>query len=319
MKCLIILVLAVFGSETTIGQAKLIHWIPLNDSVAQDSIGSLSGTIRGAVSAAGRTAKSNTAYYFDGSGKHINFGTTDPGKDSNDISICVWFKPDKLVTPNDTNSSKPQANIEYLFSSGGKMSSIGWALIWSRGRIQCVRKTSSVTATTGRLSYLNTEWHQVCMTYENKNKELKLYGDSNLVGTSIGTPGSYTNVFPDIKAGKAGNTAINRNYFKGHIDDIKIYSGILDEGQVDSLYKVKKLVNSKQESEYTISSVTIWPNPASAEINIRGFANQNIIELQIIDINGKVVQSIESSISENSKSIQVKNLNPENISFISNR
>ena len=166
--------LAVFGSETTIGQAKLIHWIPLNDSVAQDSIGSLSGTIRGAVSAAGRTAKSNTAYYFDGSGKHINFGTTDPGKDSNDISICVWFKPDKLVTPNDTNSSKPQANIEYLFSSGGKMSSIGWALIWSRGRIQCVRKTSSVTATTGRLSYLNTEWHQVCMTYENKNKELKL-------------------------------------------------------------------------------------------------------------------------------------------------
>ena len=79
------------------------------------------------------------------------------------------------------------------------------------------------------------------------------------------------------------------------------------------------MVNSKQESEYTISSVTIWPNPASAEINIRGFANQNIIELQIIDINGKVVQSIESSISENSKSIQVKNLNPENISFISDR
>ncbi len=288
--------LLLFISAQLSGQKQAIHWIDFDSSNVTDNIGALNGTIFGAVSDTGRNNYPSGALSFDGVDDRVFFGQDDPGKDSLDLSICIWYYPKTAVVPSDTNQSPSVTTNQYLFSTGSETGDIGFAMIWSKGRVQCLRKTSTTSTNSGRVGYADNTWHHQCMTYNNGNKVLSTYLDSMLISTDTGVAGSFTNVHADVSVGKAGNNINNnRNHFFGLIDDIKIYDAVLSSKEIRDLYigdSMKTDTTMKDTLSvspfYDTKKVDLFPNPAGNSVNVVFNSSENAT-LSIYSINGAKV------------------------------
>lgn len=80
-------------------------------------------------------------------------------------------------------------------------------------------------------------WHHVVATYSKSGSgEMKIYVDGNLTGTATGyTGGMPTNNDP-LFIGRSYDPAQTTNYFKGNIQDLKIYNRALSLSEVGQLF-----------------------------------------------------------------------------------
>jgi hypothetical protein len=202
---------------------------------ANDMIGTKHGTVHGAVLDTGRGGVPNAAYFFDGIDDYIDFGTIDPLGNNSDATVCIWFKPTRPVTPFDFFKVNYIDN-EYLFSTGGQTLSTGYAVIWAKSAVKCLRKTSSKATSSGHEGYADNNWHQVCFTFDNSLNRMKVYLDGVLKRDTLGSVSSYTNSSPSVYAGNTNNSTWGNFYFGGLMDDIKIYSRALNQKEIDTLF-----------------------------------------------------------------------------------
>jgi hypothetical protein len=78
-------------------------------------------------------------------------------------------------------------------------------------------------------------WYYLTATYDGEN--LKAYRNGVLISNNADPSGP-----PDTESEslKFGRHAMNKDYFRGTIDDVRIYNYALDEGQIESLYNEGK-------------------------------------------------------------------------------
>ncbi len=207
-------------------QTLLAHY-PLNGN-ANDIAGSLNGTVSGATLTTDRTNSTNSCYSFNGTGNHINLGNSSVLKPTTGLTVSLWFEL------NSTGILTGRSMVSCTENAGYAIHSL------SNNTIECVvrRNGSYGSVAVSATPYDNTGWHFAVMTYD--GRFLKLYMDGQLAGTNDAGavhPITYVTTNTYIGADPSGASGIDGNfYYKGKLDDVKIYNGALSAAEITSEY-----------------------------------------------------------------------------------
>ena len=174
----------------------------------------------------------NYSLDFNGSGDHVNLGTSPTLEISGDISMATWVKINNFDNQN--------AGVVSKVSDG---SAVGYA----------IEKTS----TENRLSFwtgdgngfcevvspvLSTDtWYFVAAT--NDGSTSRIYINGELTNTSnCGAPAGPT---ADLRIGVHSILSNNERYWDGSIDDVSIWDAVLTDNDILNLYETS--VNGGEE------------------------------------------------------------------------
>ncbi|MBP6038715.1 MAG: T9SS type A sorting domain-containing protein [Flavobacterium sp.] len=285
---------AVSGSLT---QGLVGYW-PFCGNANDDSGNGNNGTVNGASLTTDRFGNTNSAYSFDGLSNYIDLNKQIP----NIFSISLWVSVSSFKTyiaPGNNIIGSTMIgtfNNNFEFSgfacaTSGVTNQYGqhFAAFWNPNP-----NTISVTATTN-LS-LN-QWKNLIITYDGTN--LKYYVNGVLEGNSNAI---FTQNQMDLFVG-ARQFHLNGPdfFFNGKIDDIGIWNRALNETEITQLYNQNQCITNITVTDTLIinvgqlsfenpilyaNNITIFPNPASTQININ-FNN-------ITDLTGGTINIINS-------------------------
>ena len=138
------------------------------------------------------------------------------------MSIAMWMK------------SSSAASSVALISKGNTAYRISQYSTLSAGRVRAYANgvTSSGPYTTANC--FNGGWHHVVYVLDRLGKKLRIYVDGQLNNSStIGTSAMVTNSY-DLAIG-ANPEAGTSYYFRGAIDDVKIYDHALSQAQIEAM------------------------------------------------------------------------------------
>jgi hypothetical protein len=187
-----------------------------------------------------------TAVYFN-KGAHLEVPYTNSFLPAN-LTISVWVKPDELYEHNYIVSQNYWNGYKLQTQGGGKPFFTYKKI--DGGIIDADNETDN--------SIKVAQWNHIVVSVNATTKELKFYVDGTLTKTWTETDKNIgpllqtlENAQPFIIGGVATDaelaanfmewtTAENLGYFKGAIDELKIYNIALTDGQVSKLYNDEK-------------------------------------------------------------------------------
>jgi gliding motility-associated-like protein len=194
------------------------------------------GVTQGVSLTTGRNGNANSAYYFNGTTSYISLGVKPMLKPSK-ASISVWVKPHVfnsyiggnanciLLTKNPNNpGSYMEAYSLYLTNRSGPT------------KFMTVSTHQPTTNEKWFQSVQNTtlnQWTHLVLTFDMDS--LKLYINGQLDNKTFK---GFTNVYDaldSIMLGYSANTT-NKNYFKGDMDELKMYNRVLSNSEILNLY-----------------------------------------------------------------------------------
>ncbi len=195
---------------------------------ASDSAGDYDGTVYGAQWTDGQI---DGALFFDGQGDYVRVGDKDrlDFGASEDFTISTWFKTSAL-------------GARMLVNKREKGKTAGYDLYLYIGEI-CARISDGppvVLAQSAGQSFSDNQWHHAVAVFD-RSDVITVYVDANLVATSppISDIGNVDNGYPfAIGARLSSDTAA---YFKGPIDDVRVYGRTLSADEVQQLYQAARI------------------------------------------------------------------------------
>jgi hypothetical protein len=212
-----------------------------NSNVGNDSSGNgHNGTLIKGLASAWTTSHAPVlftdpyAITFDGNNDYMEtIGVTD----SDTLSFSVWLYPTSvpnslqtLVSSMGTNSNYPgNTNGYQLVLSPTQQGTLGLYLLQADS-------TASIhgTVSTSASMTINA-WHHVVLTMNNASDSntVNMYLDGQHVVTNYAAPHRYVAATPTY----VGKTNLSSpDYFKGTMDDVRIYNRVLSASEVQSLY-----------------------------------------------------------------------------------
>ena len=219
---LIFIVFGAFGQSNLIG-----HW-PLDSNALDISGNAYHGTIHGATPDTGHTGMPGTAYRFDGVNDYIvidedsafDFETLDT------FEITLWMKADMNFYAGSGNDlitkwkDQTSFNDDYPFAirimNGGANYGKIYAARFSRTCLQMPRTWSDS-------NLRDSLWHFIQFR-RSSDDSLRLFVDGVLQETSWDSTSCSTSTIDSLYFGRRGGTK-NHSFYKGLLDDIKIYGG----------------------------------------------------------------------------------------------
>jgi hypothetical protein len=153
------------------------------------------------------------ALYFAGVGGTVSFNDIDIQTEQ--VSVSVWVRPD----PNSPNS------LVYFLRSNNGGGGIGFFQNGPKFGFAV-----SIPATNNAQDILASDWQNLTGTYD--GKVIKLYVDG-IFKYATGHPGKI----PNISSLVLGGT--NIAYWKGELDDLRIYDCVLTDEEITTLAKWK--------------------------------------------------------------------------------
>lgn len=209
----------VFGLKSENG---LISYYPLNNDGSDQGPNNINGIIEGTESAYDRKGNANGAIYFDGIGDFIKVGNIFKARDMQTIAFWVKFKDLKEGMP----------SMELISKSSQRQ---GMEVVLHENKLQFFLMGEERSNSVGiPISELNTEdWYFVTAIYDTQTATMKLFLNGELKQASW-APTSVTEVDNLI----FGNWNYEKapRFFKGSLDDIKIYNRSLTEEEVKELF-----------------------------------------------------------------------------------
>jgi len=210
----------------------LVACYPFDGDVNDESGNSLNGSVVGTPNlTADRFGNGGKAYYFDGK-SHIKVEHS-PLLNVNQHTIAAWIKPEQK-TSQDIGSTgrgiigkvKPFTYETLSFGlEKDNYFSTGFA---TSSEIHHPLKSSSIVE--------NNQWHFVVMSYD--GTKVTFYRDG-LVDVSYprtGTVRTNTNSLAIGRHGGDANQFGDDNFFKGTMDEVRIYNRALTEAEIKQLY-----------------------------------------------------------------------------------
>lgn len=285
---------AVSGSLT---QGLVGYW-PFCGNANDDSGHGNNGTVNGATLTADRFGNANAAYSFNGTSNFIEVPDNNLLDLSNNFTISLWMKiSDYSVTlasdPQSTVLSKPRQSgmaTGYCISAYYNLNLNKFSFNYNIGSSGGGQSSNTATP-------LNT-WINVIYTYDGTTS--KIYKNGVLESSS-----ALTYVLPNFPTslffGKEfDNTSTSKRFFKGLIDDIGIWNRALTTQEVTQLYNQNQCFTNTTVTDTLVinvgqmgfnpvtyaNNITIYPNPASTQVNI-SFNT-------IADLNGGTIKIINS-------------------------
>lgn len=174
---------------------------------------------------------SGKAFRFDGN-DGIDVGNLDfsGGK----YTVNVWLRTTRPAVTEDWRDAINKADIytgdqtfEIDIGDGRLNDNAPRYLVWNGG-VSVVYLNSNINARDGN-------WHMVTVTYANGSQ--KMYVDSFLAGSS-NYPGPLPLVSQSVVIGSVDGFGPYHHPWIGDLDEVSIYTRVLDAGEVDQLYRL---------------------------------------------------------------------------------
>jgi hypothetical protein len=211
----------------------LIAYYPFNNSAADSSGNGNNGTANNVTTTADRSGKANSAYHFDGATSYIVVkDNTKLRLSNNDVTLNAWVNLDSY-------GSSFGYNILTKHYSGNDN---GWAWgITGTG----FTPTGIVTYGTGGTSasargnkIVNVDqWHMVTVVYRINTQTASIYVDGVLDNITSAFPSANPTINADLYIGRDDPSVPSNGYFfRGSLDDIRIYNRALSVHDIDALY-----------------------------------------------------------------------------------
>lgn len=212
-------------TENNLDPGLAAYWSFNNGNAEDETASGNDGTLRGGISwQADGGYDGNGAYKFDGINDYIDAGRDVSLDLTNDFTIALWFY----------SESWNHADYPTFISKRDSFPGLNWQLFYygKASEIQFWHGNSGSVKLFGDLNVnpsLN-EWHHLAITRVGAINTLYLDGISQ--GTNGG--GGVFNTEDKIRIGLLGAN-IAEGYFKGRLDDIRIYNRALDAGEIEVL------------------------------------------------------------------------------------
>ncbi|TAE00268.1 MAG: LamG domain-containing protein [Bacteroidetes bacterium] len=209
----------------------LLAYYPFNGNANDESGNGNHGTINGATLTKDRKGNANKAYNFDGNSNILIKSTL--GLSNINVTISLWFN-----NASDYNSG---AFIKIGSSKSGYGLGIGSNYFENKGNnllglFEVIRWIS-----TGQT--LTTGWHNAVFIL-NENGVPTFHLDGVFIGNYGGSMAISPNGRIEIGGYYEDVTRVNR-YFKGSIDDVRIYNRSLSDVEIKALYEQQEDKNDK--------------------------------------------------------------------------
>jgi hypothetical protein len=255
------LIVMAFGQISSSG---LVLHYSLDGTAEDKGDNKLNGTVYGAIPTVDRFGNPKGAYHFDGIDDYIMVGDSSILNPSSS-TVCCWF--------NTEFSNKTMQLIRWRLY-GYSLSIDNYNNPADSGlSISCyVGKNNYYDLQDAKKKYTDGKWHFVVMSYDGLNA--KMYVDNQLVS-------SKNNFGPSaIYYGKPGKLAIGRDgdnsalYFKGKLDDIRIYNRALSQSEIASLYFENICQQSITVTDTLVINLKLSTfNPVTYESTIKVYQN----------------------------------------------
>lgn len=174
------------------------------------------------------------AAYFDGINDYVEIPQVAADILRNSASLSFWIKTNQ--TGNDTISAAP--SVIGIEQDGGT-DDIRWGWIDSSGHIGVSKGNNGGNSKSNKIINDN-QWHHVILTWNSSDGKVKIYIDGNLDRDGQTDSGRVSKIFKSIGRTENTNPFKSAVYFRGYLDEIKIYDKILTDSQVQSIYNYEK-------------------------------------------------------------------------------
>ena len=286
-----------YSASAQVPTSGLIGYWPFNGNAYDMSGNNHNGTVLGATLTNDRFGNPNSAYSFNGTNNYILVpGLTSTSKS---YTFSLWVKP-----------SGESRQFEYLFDTQFGRLVIGWQ-----------------TSVAGYIGFFDggaawqtfgntptgTNWRHVVITFDNSSATAKLYIDNVQSGTS--RPYTSRDISGSIAIGSAYN--YGGGFFKGTIDDYRIYNRALSASEIQSLFNENIVPepttgvweNNGNDIYYNTGKVGVGTSVPDEKLTVKGKIHSEEV---IIDLNVPApdyvfeknyplinIEQIESYINEN--------------------
>jgi hypothetical protein len=216
----------------------LVAYYPF-DGNAQDASGNGNdGTVNGATLIEDRFGNVESAYSFDGNNDYISLDNqTTLANPTFDNAVSVrtgtfWYKADNIE------------DAQIIYEEGGGTNGLNVYIQNSKIWIGAWSENNNWNGTWFNVSTTANQWHHVAYVFDAPNASFKLYYEGNFafeeaIPTSIYSH-SGNNAIGAIRENSKLHSGDNLEksglYFKGSLDDIRIYNRALSEDEIQILY-----------------------------------------------------------------------------------
>lgn len=172
-----------------------------------------------------------TSYLQNHIGSSWNF---DPlfSKVYTNCTIAMWVKPDA-----------PASGTQVLYEEGGSSERSAITLRMAGGQLQAGIFEAGTLHTATALAPEAGKWTHVAMTFDSAAREIKLWGNGQVIATATNLPFSQISArrWPSAIGARlqqdAWNTATNTaDFYSGKMDDVRLYERALASPDISGLY-----------------------------------------------------------------------------------
>ena len=275
--------------------SSLVAFYPFNGNANDESTNSNNGTVTDATLTTNRFGETNTAYEFNGTSSYIQIPDNDVFSISttSKLSISVWMRVDQLDFTNFEGTGDyihwlgkgSNGDKEWLFRMYNKSSDI------RPNRTSCY--AFNLSGGLGAGSYVEEEltvgeWIHYVMVYDYTTDTIKLYKNGELKDTDLFS--DYTIVPANGTTPVRIGTSDFNSFFKGAIDDVRFYDGVLTSEEITNLYNEEKTtLSTSSEFLESINKLKFYPNPTNSVLYVKNLKELNTLYI-VYDSYGRMVK-----------------------------
>jgi hypothetical protein len=214
----------------------LIAYYPFNGNASDVSGNSNNGTVNGAVLSVDKFGHPNCAYSFNGTSDYILLQPESSFKGMNSYSVSLWVNPTEIV----------YNGGEMVYSLGSNVYGPVHGLTYQSTETffagsYNVGGTSPNQSYSKSCCYNPNTWYHVVVTRNNSSINLYINGTLIAPGPEASTKGQDADYGLASAAVLGGRSSLEyRYFFKGIIDEVRIYNRVLTSEEITSLKELNQ-------------------------------------------------------------------------------
>jgi len=215
---------------------RLLAYYPLDNNAQDLSGNNMNGAVTGATPTTDRFGQANKAYFFNGTSDFIKVNH-DSRLNSLPLTVSCWFNANQQI------SSSGALVGKYYAASW-----TGWQLTlnetgpssqrldpWYIRNSSNYVKNNSATPNFYTTPVIDSSWHHVAFVIDSTSGKIYLDGSLQATASWVGPAGAPSNSWPMYFGYyPSGNAQPNVYYYRGKIDDIRLYDKALNSSEVQS-------------------------------------------------------------------------------------